>query len=106
VVEEATQPGGNAGAVTASKPSQKIWKKKGVGVGVEVGTVEVAVGVGDAVPVGVGGGDGVTVGPGVPAGPDCARTSDAVSRTAAENSNSIAFLTPEDALTDEVSAAT
>jgi hypothetical protein len=90
-VEEATQPGGSAGAVTASKPSHKIRTKNGVGTGVDVGTVAVAVGEGDGVPdgvgvavgvgvgVGVGGGDGVAValgvgvaegdGPGVPAGP-------------------------------------
>jgi hypothetical protein len=98
ILEVATQFGGNAGAVTASNPSQKIWKKKGVGVGVAVGIVEVAVGVGEGVPVGVGAS--------VPAGPDCAVTSGTVSRTAAENSNSIAFLTPEVAFTDEVNAAT
>jgi len=59
-VDEGTQPGGKAGAVTASKPSHKSLTKNGVGVGVEVGTV--AVGVGEAVPVGVGVADGVGVG--------------------------------------------
>jgi hypothetical protein len=62
-VEEWTQPGGKAGAVTASKPSHKILTKNGVGVGVEVGTV--AVGVAEGVPVGVGVAEGVVVGEGV-----------------------------------------
>ena len=64
-VKEVTQLAGNAGAVTASKPSQKTLTKKGVGVGVEVGAVAVAVGVGDGVPVGVGVSVGVGVGVGV-----------------------------------------
>ena len=64
-VEEGTQPGGSAGAVTASKPSHKILTKNGVGVGVEVGTVAegVAVAVGEGAIVAVADGVGVGVDP-------------------------------------------
>lgn len=68
-VEEATQFGGKAGAVTASNPSHKSLTKNGVGVGVEVGTVAVGEGEGVPVGVGVGVGEGVVGGVGVGDGP-------------------------------------
>ena len=60
-VKELLQPVGNAGAVTASKPSQRILKKPPVGLGVEVGTVAVTLGVAVTVAVAVAGAVAVAV---------------------------------------------
>src|SRR5262245_58598138 len=61
----ATQPAGNAGAVTPSK----FCDAPGHGVGVGGPAVGVGVGVGDGVGVGVGVPVGPDVGVGVPVGP-------------------------------------